>query len=783
MHAQTDSLKAFLAPCMRLRVPLSLALLLGTGAVQLLPALPPGAFDAWLAVATLAACWRWPRVRGVGLAVLAFAWCAWRAGIVMHQRLPRANEHEDFDVTGVVTGLPQVRSDATRFVLRVRSAERNGKPFDLHGRLRLAWYGAPRAAARPCASWRLHVRLHRPRGYMDPGAYDGERHALAARISAVGYVRSEGPNRELGVPSWCVDGLRDRIARAITHALGAGQGAHLLRALAVGDKRKLAADDWRRARANGISHLLAISGFHIGVAALLGAWLVAALWRWWPELGRYVPRGIVQTLLALVCAAGYAVLAGLGLPTLRALLMIAVLALARISRRHLRAGQALSLALGAILVTDPLAVLAPGFWLSFTAVGLLIHLVDASHGRGWRGYLKGAGQAQVLMTVALLPLTAWFFGQGAPWGLLANLFAIPLVSLVVVPLTLLGILAMPLPPLITNTLWRLASAVIEMLWHVLGSMARLPGAHWYLPAVSWPALVLACVGALWLFVPRGLRGRWLGLLLWLPLLWPARTPIADGAFRVSVLDVGQGLAVTVRTRHHLLVYDTGARFPSGFNYGDAVVLPSIRSAGRGGADLIMISHGDNDHVGGARAVVRAYPQARRLSGEPGRMPVPMAACHAGQAWTWDGVRMRVLSPAGKSSATSHRNDRSCVLLVRGTGGRLLLTGDSTKRVEPAVAKAVPAGLPLLLTVPHHGSNTSSSMPFIRALHPVLAIVSAGWHNRYGHPSKDVLARYARAGVPVLNTAREGAVVVDVPAHGPPRVRARWRRRNLRYWRE
>ena len=312
-------------------------------------------------------------------------------------------------------------------------------------------------------------------------------------------------------------------------------------------------------------------------------------------------------------------------------------------------------------------------------------------------------------------------------------------------------------------------------------MALWPGANWYLPSMQYSALLLALVGALWLFMPRGVPLRWLGTLLFLPLLYPPRTLPGEGAFQASVLDVGQGLSVLVRTHNHALVYDAGARYPSGFDLGEAVVLPALHAQGIRHLDMLMISHGDNDHAGGARAVAAAFPQAVRYAGEPARMRVPMKQCTAGQTWHWDGVTFRVLSPV--RGGIAHDNDNSCVLLVEGRGGRLLLTGDISSSVEPEVVAQLGAGRAPILLVPHHGSKTSSSDAFIRAVQPPLAVVSAGWHNRFGHPKPEVVKRYAEAGVPLFNTAIQGAIRLDFPAVGPPQRQPGWRLQHRRYWRE
>jgi competence protein ComEC len=298
------------------------------------------------------------------------------------------------------------------------------------------------------------------------------------------------------------------------------------------------------------------------------------------------------------------------------------------------------------------------------------------------------------------------------------------------------------------------------------------------------ALLLAVAGALWLFLPRGIPLRWFGVLLFLPLLWPPRQLPVEGAFQVWVLDVGQGLSVLLCTREHALVYDTGARYPSGFDLGEAAVLPSIHALGITRLDMLMISHGDNDHAGGAEAVANAFPQAVRYTGESlrmARMKLSMQPCVAGQSWQWDGVRFRVLSPA--EGGGDRNNDSSCVLLVEGRGGRLLLTGDISSKTEPQVAAALGTGAPPVLLVPHHGSKTSSSAAFISAVQPPLALVSAGWRNRFGHPKPEVLARYAEAHVPVFNTAEQGAIPLDFSADAPPQRGPGWRQRQTRYWRE
>jgi competence protein ComEC len=681
-------------------------------------------------------------------------------------------------VTGHVDGLPAVRPDATRFVLRIEQAELDGQPLDLRGKLRLSWH-RPRLNLPACSRWQLMLRLKRPRGLINPGGIDSERVALTSRIVATGYVREDDANTMLADSGACVDGWRESLSQRIAERVADRRDAASLRAFAVGDTRGLDNHDWEIARANGIPHLIAISGFHVGVAAIGGVWLAQLLYLLWPALGLHIPAPIAKAVMALLVAAGYGVLAGLGVATVRTLLMIAVIAWARCLRRQPDAAVSLAIALIAMLLLDPLSVLTAGFWLSFVGVALLMFCLKTRQG-GWRDFIRELCSAQWLMTISLLPLTMWFFGEASLVGALSNLLAIPVVSLLVVPGVLLSMVLLVLcPPLATPLLWLLAG-LMHGQWWVFEQLAQLPGAHWYLPQVRPLALLCALSGAVWMFSPRGVPLRILGALLFLPLLFPSLSRPRQGAFEMWMLDVGQGLAILLRTQHRTLVYDTGAGYSADFNMGDAVVLPSMRALGWNRLDRLIVSHADNDHAGGAQAVMRAFPEAVATTGEPERLP-GLARCEPGESWIWDDVRFSLIQPP--SSPGSSNNDRSCVLLVEGRGGSLVIGGDISAKVEARLLDRFPLSSTTVLLAPHHGSRSSSSERFIAGVRPSLALVSAGWRSRFGHPHPLVVERYGAAGVPLLNTADTGAVRVDFPSDAEPHVAARWRQIRRPYWRE
>ncbi|HET6546323.1 MAG TPA: DNA internalization-related competence protein ComEC/Rec2 [Rhodanobacteraceae bacterium] len=755
-----------------------LALLAGTVFAHLLPQLPGAA--AACAVLALAVPALFVRRVPPALACLAlgFGWCALRADFALDARLPVALEGRDIRVTGHVLDLPETRPRSSRFDFRVDGAQLDGRPLAFGGHVRLNWYDAVPALP-PCSHWALTVRLKRPRGLVNPGGFDFERYAVQRGIVAVGYVRDDVRNRaSAAADAVCVDRLRLAISDAIAAGVPAGPVAAVLQALAVGDQRALDEHDWQVLRATGISHLIAISGLHVGLFAAFGALLARLLWKNFARCTLRLPGPLIEAPAALAFACAYGMLAGLGVPTVRTLLMIATALLARYSRRGQSLPHALALAALTILLWDPLALLAAGFWLSFAGVAALLMIL--SPGLGETRWWRELPRAQLALSVALLPLTVWFFGQASLPGPLANLIAVPWVSFVVVPLTVTAGLLLPLAPLLGTPLLKLAWLALTPLWWMLERLAALPLAQQYFPQSPAWALPVALIGVAWCLAPRGVPARVLGLALLLPLLFPSRHPLAKGDFDLLVLDVGQGLSVLVRTAGHTLLYDTGARYPSGFDLGEAVVVPTLRSLGVDRLDRLIVSHGDNDHAGGARAVTLALHPADVESGEPERLAIGARPCRAGEHWIWDQVGFRLISP--QPGRPAHDNDRSCVLVISGRHGSALLPGDASERVEPALARALgPVTRPLVLVVPHHGSASSSSAGFLDAVAPDRALVSAGYRNRFGHPRPEVVARYAARGIALFGTAPSGSLGMRLDAAAAAPERGRVLRRA--WWRE
>ena len=743
------------------------SLLAGTTGCLLLPSLPAW---PWLALAFACGLGRWLRPgrwRALGPALLGFGLAGLHAAATLERQLPLDAEGDTVELTGRVLDLPQIEARRTRFRLLVEASE---VPALRGRRVQLSWYDGygmdapgPRTALHAGERWRLQAKLRAPRGLRNPGGFDQEKHALANRIAATGYLRHEDAARRLSSGSG-LDAWRERMARRIADNVSR-PSARFVRALALGDTGGLEDADWNVLRADGLTHLIAISGFHVGLAAGFFALFAQAAWWLWPGLARRWPR-VQATGVAAACGGlVYAAVAGFALPTVRTLLMIVVVVAARLWRRHQSGADALALAAIAILLADPLAPLAAGFWLSFAGVAWLMWCLPRERGHALRDFLG----AQAVATVGLLPLTVVLFGQASLAGPLANLVAVPWWSLVVVPLALLGTVLDSAHAGAGAWLWSLSAAAFDLSWPLFETLAASPFALWWLPESRWFALPLALAGASWLLMPRGVPGKALALLLWLPLLWPDRRLPAPGEADLHMFDVGQGLSVLVRTRSHALLYDMGPKVEAGFDAGERVVVPALHALGVSRLDMAIVSHADNDHAGGLEAVRSGMPVAALL-GAPGDPLAGTGDCVAGRSWQWDGVRFRILHPDRHFPYLG--NESSCVLRVESRHGAFLLTGDIGEVVERTLVREQAEALRAqVVAIAHHGSRGSSDPAFVAATGARVALASAGFGNRFRHPAGAVVRRWRETGADVPLTADAGALRVRA-GPGAPAVESR-----------
>ncbi|MFD1709482.1 DNA internalization-related competence protein ComEC/Rec2 [Ottowia sp. GY511] len=761
---------------------------------------------ALLAVAALlsaaGAVWvvvRWRRhvlpvtaLAAISAALLAFALTGGRA-----TQLPpigAALEGVDLQLTGVVARMPQLGEQGTRFFFDVVQATQDGRPVAVPPRLLIGWYRdgggfAPTAPGTGAAlpelhageRWRFTARLKAAHGNFNPHGFDYELWLWEQGVRATGYVRAGAsdtvPQRLASGEGHAVERLRqavrDRIMRTAAPSAdpAAQRRAAVVAALLTGDQALIERGDWDLFRTTGVAHLMSISGLHITMFAWLAAAVVGWAWRrsarWssslrWPArfnpcLRWPAPHAALVGGVAL--AAAYALFSGWGVPAQRTVLMLATVAALRVSGLRWPWWLTWLLACALVLAWDPWAWLQAGFWLSFVAVGVLF-ATDSGAGSA-DGYSAGGRFVQLLreqwvVTLALTPLSLLLFGQASVVGLLANLLAIPWVTVLVTPLAVLGVLWAPL--------WQAAAWALQPLIALLQWLAAWPGAS---VAVAQAPLVLgaaAVAGGLMLALPWPWQLRVVGLPLLAPLLlWQPARP-APGQFELLAADVGQGNAVLLRTATHSLVYDAGPRYSLDSDAGDRVLLPLLRALGER-VDTLVLSHRDSDHTGGAAALLTGQPQAAVLSSLEADHPLrgvrPVLRCLTGQHWDWDGVRFEVLhpTPALYDAKGLKPNALSCVLRVRAAGGAgALLVGDIEAAQELSLVHAHGAGLHAeVLLVPHHGSRTSSTPEFIDAVAPRWAWVQSGYRNRFGHPAAPVLARYAERGIAVVDSPHCGAM--------------------------
>lgn len=753
-------------------IPIALAFFGGHCVLHGMPHLPAAGWGGVLLAAVLTALLidkRW--AHWFAALLLGVAWAWGNAAVRLATDLPTTLEGQDLLVRGRIASLPDSGPDP-QFVMNVSAA-----PMGVPPRLRVTWYRAP-VSPQPGELWQLQVRLKRRSGFANPGGFDYEGYLFREGIGATGYVREDERNRRLQVASHEYALLRVRawIAKRIAAAVGDERTLGVLQGLAIGDTQAMQPKQWRVFAATGTTHLMAISGLHIGMIAMAAAWCGGFIVRWrraqalgWTAMHGQVVAGMSAALI-------YSLLAGMSIPTQRTLLMLCIYFALRWRRRALAFGQSLALALIAILIADPFAPLAVGAWLSFVAVVVILMTVSGRVGRD--GVIANFTRVQLAVTVGLMPLLLASFGNLSLVSPLANALAVPLFTLLVVPGVLLGALAAAIHQSFGAWVLSAPVALLNASWPLFEWLSRQALAVWHAPQPSLPVFVALSMGVLLLILPAVWPLRLTGVLLCLPMLCYRPPTPAAGTFELTVLDVGQGLATVVRTQSHVLVYDTGPAFQSGRSAAELAVLPFLHHRGVRAIDALMVSHGDQDHSGGLPSLLAALP-IRMLSVGPSVRDAPgKIDCRRGQQWQWDGVIFSILHP-GPEELPEGSNDTSCVLLIRAREGSALLSGDIEAAAE---RELLSRGLSRVAVVvaPHHGSGTSSSSLFVDTLRPDVTIFSTGYRNRWNFPRADVVKRWRTAGARTYNTSESGAISVTFTARDV--LVREHRHTQRRYWR-
>ncbi|ADE11633.1 DNA internalization-related competence protein ComEC/Rec2 [Sideroxydans lithotrophicus] len=722
----------------------------------------------------------------IGAALLGFCYAAWIAQHRLSDQLSAEWQGKNIVLTGIVAEMPRLHERGLRFQFDVESVQTVGAHVPRH--IQLATYdGDSKEPLKMSAGqrWQLTVRLKQPHGSSNPYNFDFEAWALERNIRAIGYVYARGDNKMLSEqtssPAYLVQRLRETIRTHFRKTLSDAPYTGVLTALAIGDQSGISQSDWQLFTRTGVNHLMSISGLHITMLAGLVFAAVYWLWRRSIRLTLWFPARKAAALAGILAALFYTLVSGFEVPAQRTLYMLVTIGLMLMLSRNVSPSQLLAYALMVVLLADPWAVLSPGFWLSFGAVALIFY-VTANRLRR-QHWLREYGKVQWAMMIGLIPPLLALFQQLSLVSPLANAFAIPLVSFIVVPLTLLG----TLPPF--EWMLYVAHEAMTLCMYLLHLLDKLPYVVWSQHAPPAWTILAGIGGALWLLSPRGFPMRWLGSLLLLPMFLVAPERPAAGGARLVVFDVGQGLSVAVQTHAHALLYDTGPDFSGEADSGNRILLPALRGMGILHLDTLVLSHDDVDHIGGTESVLSGIPVTNVISSLPDTHPkLQLAAhneaCFDGQSWEWDGVRFEMLSPAKLQTPLypQHDNERSCILRISTGRHSVLLAGDAERLAESRLTRLHPQELrTTFLLVPHHGSKSSSSPAFVDAVHPRYAMFTAGYLNRFGHPKDEVVERYRAAGSEILRSDEDGAVDIRMDARDF-RIE-RYRTTHARYWQQ
>ncbi len=675
------------------------------------------------------------------------------AGYFLSAHLSPELQGKELLIQGDIIGLPEYNTRRVRFDFKVTNA-----PVPLPDKIRLSWY-FPEQTVAAGQSWRFQVKLKQPHGTMNPGGFDYEKWLFIRHIGATGYIRhTETATLLATVPYWqSISVLRQNIADLLAQHDITPTSLALIKALSIGDKSQISAPQWQVLSKTGTNHLMAISGLHIGLIAGMVYGLFFKCWLRLPSNGYSAPQ--VAACFAFIAALFYAALAGFSIPTQRALIMLGLFMLTIVIRRHVKTLNAFALALLAVILLDPMAVLAAGFYLSFLAVFCIVYVLSSRLGREHR-FLSSL-KIHAVVALSLLPVLLFFFQRVSLIAPFANMIAVPVVSLVVVPLSLLAVILLQIAPEVAGFLLQFIDHILQILWRVLEYLVELPMASVVRPKPQIWQMLVAMLGVLLLLAPRGVPGRFLGIVMLLPVFLGKPDKPALGEMQLTLLDVGQGLAVVVETANYALVFDTGARFSEKFDMGRNVILPYLYYRNITHLDKLIISHADNDHIGGAAALLNAIPVRQVLSSVPHQLSAYHATqCSAGNKWQWDRLSFQFLSPP--EQLFQHENDNSCVLRIDTPGSSVLLTGDIERVAEDYLVQNSSDFLQAdILIAPHHGSKTSSSAAFLAKVQPELILIPADSPNRFGFPHADVLQRYEAIAAKYFITGETGALRIKI----------------------
>ena len=742
----------------------------------------------------------------IAAAALGFLWAATFAAIRLSDQLPKDWQQKSVTIIGVVASLPEATERGERFRFDVEKilTKDATKTLKIPTHISLNFYGGTKSQRLENASslntyfhpsqfhsgerWQFTVRLKRPHSTYNPHGYDFEAWALAENMRATGTIHGKSGYKKLSNfvwrPRYIIEHYREKVGNQINQTLAKKPYAGVIRALVVGDDSQINATDWNIYLRTGVNHLMSISGLHITMLAGLAFTLAAFIWRRFPSMVLAMPTRKAATIAGLLVAILYALLAGMSVPTQRTLYMLITFSAALLFARNLAISRALAIALITVVLLDPWAVIAPGFWLSFGAVALIAYV---SVGRLATGHwFKEALNTQWAITLGLLPMLIFMFGQTSVVSPLANAFAIPIISLIVVPMAILGSL------IHADFILQAAHFVLEICMQGLTFLSNLPTWQQAAPPI-WATLV-AMLGVICLLLPRGFPQRWLGLILLLPLFFVSLPILGEGEMQVTVLDVGQGLAVVIKTANHTLLYDAGPQFSAQSDAGGRIVVPYLRGEGIKKLDGFIISHNDNDHSGGAGSVLAQMPidwlassfdlttEMQPVNSQP---VTQRFKCFAGQHWRWDSVQFTVLHPTIESYQNPNitDNNRSCVVKVTSQFGSILLSGDIEKESEAELLQANKDVLSSdIIVVPHHGSKTSSTIDFIEAVAAKQSIFTVGYLNRFKHPKPEVVARYQASKADIFRSDYAGALVLRFNATKGIQTE-QWRLTHRKYWQD